>query len=139
MKSLIAVLCLTAFAAGCTQYGPQPPQVTTGRPYGAYAYTNDYIGPANSPFRTWTTAQLQERRRELYYMVPQTQTPQQVAAYVYHGPSLPQQDEIRAIEGELNRRYAAGDKSAALEPAWPETRRHALPGNIPGQSPIFGE
>jgi hypothetical protein len=124
MKALIASISLSAFLAGCAQTGPQPPTVTTGRPYAAYAYSSDYVGPANSAFRTWTTAQLQQRREELYYMVPQTQTRNGVAAYIYHGPQLPQQDEIRAIEGELNRRYAAGDKTAILKPAWPEVRRH---------------
>jgi len=38
--------------------------------------------------------------------------------------ALPQQDEIKAIEVELNRRYQAGDKSADLIPFWPESRRH---------------
>jgi len=32
----------------------------------------------------------------------------------YHGQPLPQQDEIKAIEVELNRRYQVGDKSANL-------------------------
>jgi hypothetical protein len=110
--------------ASCTQSGPQPPTVTTGRPYGAYAYGSDYIGPSNSSFRSWTTAQLQKRREELYYMVPQTQTRNGVAAYIYHGGQLPAQDEIRAIEGELNRRYSLGDREAILKPVWPEARRH---------------
>jgi hypothetical protein len=32
----------------------------------------------------------------------------------YHGQPPPQQDEIKAIEVELNRRYQVGDKSANL-------------------------
>jgi hypothetical protein len=65
----------------------------------------------SSPYSTWTTAQLQQRRNDLYYMLPQRPAP---------GAPLPQQDEIRAIEVELNRRFRAGDKTAELKPAWPQ-------------------
>jgi len=47
-----------------------------------------------------------------------------VPAYIYHGQPLPQQDEIKAIEVELNRRYQAGDKTAELKEFWPSVRRH---------------
>jgi hypothetical protein len=41
---------------------------------------------------------------------------------------LPQQDEIKAIEVELNKRYKAGDKTANLEEFWPNVRRHIASG-----------
>jgi hypothetical protein len=69
-------------------------------------------GPPNSPYREWTTAQLQQRRSDLYYMLPQRPNAAQ-------GAQLPQQEEIRAIEGELIRRFRAGDKTAELKPVWP--------------------
>ena len=69
-------------------------------------------GPPNSPYREWTTAQLQQRRSDLDYMLPQRTNAGQSA-------QLPQQEEIRAIEGELIRRFRAGDKAAELKPVWP--------------------
>jgi hypothetical protein len=41
---------------------------------------------------------------------------------------LPQQDEIKAIEVELNWRYQHGDKSAELKEFWPSSRRHIASG-----------
>jgi hypothetical protein len=41
---------------------------------------------------------------------------------------LPQQDEIKAIEVELNNRYKAGDKTAELKEFWPSARRHIASG-----------
>jgi hypothetical protein len=52
-----------------------------------------------------------------------------VPAYVYSGMALPQQDEIKGIETELNQRYQAGDKSAELKEFWPSTRRHIASGS----------
>ena len=75
-------------------------------------------------YANWSTAQLQQRRLDLYGMTPLAQSRNGVPEYIYHGQALPQQDEIKAIEVELNRRYQAGDKSAALVPFWPESRRH---------------
>lgn len=77
-----------------------------------------------------TTAQLQERRLELYKLVPRSA--QRLSAspdvrggsnasnnYVteYHtfGGPLPQQDEIVQIERELDRRRTRGDKAAYFE------------------------
>ncbi len=100
---------LASVLFSCTEAGPQPPMVTTGYPYA---------------YRTWTTAQLQQRRLDLYNMVPQRQDRHGVAEYTYRGVPLPQQDEIRLVEAELSRRYQAGDKAAELKPAWPEERRH---------------
>ncbi|MBV9008277.1 MAG: hypothetical protein JO354_03790 [Verrucomicrobia bacterium] len=110
--------------AGCTTAGPQPPTVTTGLPYSAYARSNDYRVPVTNRYRSWSTAQLQERRKELYYMIPQTQDRNGVAAYYRGSLPLPQEDELRLVEAELNRRYHAGDTAAMLQPVWPESRRH---------------
>ncbi len=127
MKEMMAVLgagILTSALFGCTQAGPQPPVVTTGYPYATYAGGRDVPTPRNPAYRDWTTAQLQQRRIDLYNMVPQSQSRHGVAEYTYRGVPLPQQDEIRAVEAELSRRYQAGDKAAELKPAWPEERRH---------------
>jgi hypothetical protein len=42
--------------------------------------------------------------------------------------ALPQQDEIKAIEVELNWRFQHGDKSAELKDFWPNERRHIASG-----------
>ena len=55
-------------------------------------------------------------------------TRNEVPAYIYSGMPLPQQDEIKAIEVELNKRYQAGDKSAELKEFWPSARRHIASG-----------
>ena len=52
----------------------------------------------------------------------------EVPAYIYSGMPLPQQDEIKAIEVELNNRYKAGDKTAELKEFWPSARRHIASG-----------
>jgi hypothetical protein len=69
---------------------------------------------------------LQKRRLDLYAMVPLARTRNEVPAYIYEGIPTRQQDEIRAIEAELNRRYQAGDRAARIESAWPESRRHGI-------------
>jgi len=127
MKEMMAILgagILTSVLLGCTEAGPQPPVVTHGYPYATYAGGRDVPTPPNPAYRSWTTAQLQQRRTDLYNMVPQRQDRHGVAEYTYRGVPLPQQDEIRAVEAELSRRYQAGDKAAELKPAWPEERRH---------------
>ena len=134
MKPLLAftVACGSlAGLIGCAEESA-PPTASTGLPYAAYATSSDLPGPRNSGYRNWTTAQLQERRKDLYYTIPQRQTqrglargvPGGIPEYISRGDQLPQQDEIRAIEGELNRRYRNGDKAAILKPVWPEERRH---------------
>jgi hypothetical protein len=65
----------------------------------------------------------------MYAMQPLARTRNEVPAYIYHGMPLPQQDEIKAIEVELNRRYQAGDKSAELKEFWPSSRRHIASGS----------
>jgi hypothetical protein len=78
--------------------------------------------PVNSPLRRMTTAQLQQRRLDLYKTVPQGQTRRGQPYFIYHGGPLPQQDEILAIEGELRRRFDHGDKAAELHRAIPGTQ-----------------
>jgi hypothetical protein len=115
MKPLMAAI-LAATLAACAE----SPSATTStgipnRPYAVYQTNhNDYAPPANSPFRKWTTAQLQQRRIDLYATVEYRQNRNGVPVYTYRGQALPQQDEIFAIEAELNRRFQAGDKSAEL-------------------------
>ncbi len=126
MKTLIAIFGAALTAAtlvSCTS-GPEPATTATGLPYGAYSTSNDSRVPVSQAYRSWTTAQLQKRRQDLYYTVPQSQTRQGVPEYITHGGQLPQQDEIRVIEAELNRRYHSGDKTALLKETWPEVRRH---------------
>ena len=114
--SMAAILGVTGVVlAGCAT---SPTASYTGipnSPYAKYAYNSgyDYV-PADSPYRRWTTAQLQDRRRDLYATVPYRQDRHGLPVYQYVGTPLPQQDEIFAIEAELNRRYKAGDKDAEL-------------------------
>ena len=122
-------LLLAAFAAGligCAQQPAPPPgpAVTGGYTYDRYARTAEVWGYANPVYKNWTTEQLQKRRLDLYATVPLARTSSEVPAYIYSGMALPQQDEIKAIEVELNRRYQTGDKSALLEDFWPYARRH---------------
>ena len=127
MKEMMAVIgagILTSVLFGCTQAGPQPPVVTTGYPYATYQGGRDVPIPRSPSYRDWTTAQLQQRRLDLYNMVPQSQSRHGVGEYTYRGMPLPQQDDLRLVEHELSLRYQAGDKAAELKPAWPEERRH---------------
>ncbi len=124
-------LLLAVFAAsliGCAGQPPAPVQ-TANYPYDRYARTAEVWGHPNPVYRSWTTEQLQKRRLDLYGMVTLTQTRNGVPAYIYHGQPLPQQDEIKAIEAELNRRYQAGDKTAELIQFWPDVRRHIASGS----------
>jgi hypothetical protein len=126
-------LFLAAFAVGligcANQPAPSPgPAVTGSYPYSRYAYTADVWGYRSPAYRDWSTAQLQQRRLDLYAQVPFTRTRNEVPAYIYNGIALPQQDEIKAIEVELNWRYQHGDKSAELKEFWPSTRRHIASG-----------
>src|SRR5438128_1857061 len=91
-------------------------------PYVAYGTGRyDYV-PADSPLRKVSTEELQARRRKLYGSVPFTETRRNgIPVYKYHDQPLPQQDEIFAIEAELNRRYQAGDRAAELTRPIPGT------------------
>ena len=126
-------LFLAAFAVGLIGCANQPAPspgvaVTGGYPYSRYAYTADVWGYRSPAYRDWSTAQLQQRRLDLYAQVPFTRNRNEVPAYIYQGIALPQQDEIKAIETELNWRYKQGDKSAELKEFWPSTRRHIASG-----------
>ena len=126
-------LFLAAFAVGligcANQPAPPPgPAVTGGYPYSRYAYTTDAWGHRSPAYKDWSTDQLQKRRLDLYATVPFTRTRNEVPAFIYSGMALPQQDEIKAIEVELNWRYDHGDKSAELKDFWPYERRHIASG-----------
>ena len=127
-------LLFAAFAVGLVGCAQQPapppgPAVTGGFPYDRYARTAVVWGYRNPVYKDWTTEQLQKRRMALYGMTPLARTRNEVPAYLYYdGGLLPQQDEIKAIEVELNARFQAGDKSAELEEFWPSTRRHIASG-----------
>ncbi|MFZ3376391.1 MAG: hypothetical protein WA183_12630 [Chthoniobacterales bacterium] len=126
MKQLLALLLTTGFF-GCTTEPPQQITVAnTHYPYSRYSTSAEVTGPTNTPYATWTTAQLQKRRLDLYAMVPLARTRNEVPAYIYEGIPTRQQDEIKAIEAELNRRCQAGDRAARIESAWPESRRHGI-------------
>jgi hypothetical protein len=96
-------LLLLIFAAGLIGCAEQPPApaVTTGYPYSRYSTTAEAWGYRSARYANWSTPE-----------------------YIYHGQALPQQDEIKTIEVELNWRYQSGDKTAELIPFWPESRRH---------------
>ena len=117
MKTLIAVafaavLATSAYAQSASREGQPVGPKTTGP--GAYS-------PTNSPFRKWTTAELQQRRLDLYRQIPQRQDRHGRPVFIHHGGEAfsDQQKEIYAIEGELNYRFDHGDKSAELKRAMP--------------------
>ena len=122
IKQLLALI-FAAGLVGCAEQAP-PPVVNAGYPYSRYSTTAEVWGYRSGIYANWTTAQLQQRRLDLYGMTPLAQSRQGVPEYIYHGQALPQQDEIKTIEVELNRRYQSGDKTAELIPFWPESRRH---------------
>jgi hypothetical protein len=125
---LILASTLAAGLVGCAQQAASPrgPAVTGGYTYDRYARSAEVWGYPNPIYKNWTTEQLQKRRLDLYTTVPLTRTPNEVPAYIYSGMALPQQDEIKAIEVELNRRYQAGDKTADLIPFWPESAARTI-------------
>src|SRR5436309_12755449 len=122
-------LLLVAFAVGligCAQQPAPPPgpAVTGGYTYDRYARSAEAWGYANPVYKNWTTQQLQKRRLDLYAQVPFTRNRNEVPAYIYSAMALPQQEEIKAIEVDLNPRYQAGDKTAELKEFAPVSRRH---------------
>lgn len=114
MKRLLAVL-FAASLPGCADSPAPAPTVGRSYPAAQYATSRPDNSPPDSPYRSWTTAQLQQRRVDLYRMVPQRQTRKGVPVYITRGARLPQEEEILTIEGELARRYQAGDKTAELK------------------------
>jgi hypothetical protein len=129
MKRLF-LAALAAGLIGCAEQPAAPPGVgvTGGYTYSRYATTAEAWGYRNPVYKNWTTEQLQKRRLDLYATQPFTRTREEVPAYIYSGIPLPQQDEIKAIEVELNLRYKAGDKTAELKEFWPSVRRHIASG-----------
>jgi hypothetical protein len=117
MKTLFAVLlalgfvtCVNAQTNGGTSAAALGPRTGPA-----------YYSPPNSPYKKWTTAQLQQRRLDLYRQIPQRQDRHGRPVFIHHegeGES-DQQKEIYAIEAELNYRYQHGDKSAELKRAMP--------------------
>jgi hypothetical protein len=118
MKTLLAVT-IAAVLVG-SAYG-QGTTAGTGQPLGPKTTGPGSYSPENSPYRKWTTAALQQRRLELYRQIPQKQDRHGRPVFIHHGGEAfsDQQREIYAIEGELNRRYQAGDKDAELKRAMP--------------------
>jgi hypothetical protein len=113
MRKLLATL----FVFGLAAWTDSPTAVAQAPndSYSKYQTGNYASSPKNSPLRKMSTAQLQQRRLDLYKTIPYGQTRRGVPYYTYRGQPLPQQDEVLAIEAELNRRYQAGDKSAELK------------------------
>lgn len=119
MKTFLTI----AILASAISFAHAQSEAVPNRGYSRYATGVPATSPKDSPFRKWTTSNLQQRRVELYRTVTRHETRQGVPVYHYHqGDTSPQQDEIFAIESELNRRYQAGDKAAELQ--------RAIPGNI---------
>src|SRR5689334_5618074 len=85
------------------------------------------LATSNSDYSRWSTSQLQQKRLELYKELPQVGNRKHVAVYAKHGQPLPEEDEIRLIEQELDKRKAAGDKAAYYEPAAPSIYKHKQP------------
>ena len=124
MKTLIAVVIAAVLVSSA--YGQSAS--ANGQPVGPKTTGPGAFSPANSPYRKWTTKQLQQRRLDLYRQIPQTQTNlpghRGEPVFIHHegeGES-DQQKEIYAIEAELNRRYQAGDKDAEPKRAMPGTQ-----------------
>jgi hypothetical protein len=131
MKTLLVVAVAAILAACAEQPAAGPGYVGPGQPLGAKT-TPAYYSQPNSPFRKWTTAQLQQRRRDLDGQIPQTQTRLGQPAFIHHeGEAVSQQqNEIYAIEAELNRRYQAGDKEAELKRAMPGSQHPGATGRV---------
>ena len=108
--------CLTLGILAATVWCAQAQSNVPNRGYTPYLHGVPASSPKDSPFRAWATEQLQQRRVELYRYVTRSETRRGFPVYHYHeGDPSPQQNEIFAIESELNRRYQAGDKKAELQ------------------------
>ena len=117
MKTLLAV----AIAAVLVSTANGQSGSAEGQPVGPKTTGPGAYYPPNSPFKKWTTAQLQQRRLDLYRQIPQKQDRHGRPVFIHHGGEAfsDQQKEIYAIEGELNYRYQHGDKDAELKRAMP--------------------
>jgi hypothetical protein len=116
MKTLLAVAMAAVLVSAANAQTPG-----TGQPVGPKTTGPGSFSPANSPYKKWTTAQLQQRRLDLYRQIPQRQDRHGRPIFIHHGGEAfsDQQNEIYAIEGELNFRYQHGDKDAELKRAMP--------------------
>jgi hypothetical protein len=116
MKRLLTLVFVAVFPA-LVESQAQAPTPTTVRSYPDARNSTGISAssPKDSPYRKWTTAELQKRRIDLYRMVPQKQNRHGVPVYITHGDKTPQQQEIETIEAELLYRYQHGDKSAELK------------------------
>jgi len=72
-------------------------------PYSRYAFTRR-MGHRSPAYKNWSTAQLQQRRLDLYGMNPLTQT-REACLRISITASDALTREIKAIEVELNWRY----------------------------------
>jgi len=117
MKTLLAVLVTASFISCANAQSNNGTSAAALGPRTGPAY----YSPKNSPYRKWTTAQLQQRRLDLYRQIPQRQDRNGRPIFIHHeGEGVSdQQKEIYAIEAELNRRYQQGDKDAELTRAMP--------------------
>ncbi len=117
MKTLLAVVIAAIVISSA--YGQSVSG--SGQPLGPKTTGPGAYSPANSPFKKWTTAQLQQRRLDLYRQIPQRQDRRGRPVFIHHGGEAfsDQQREIYVIEGELNYRYQHGDKGAELKRAMP--------------------
>ena len=117
MKTLLAVAIAAVLVT--TAYGQSAS--ANGQPVGPKTTGPGAFSPANSPYRKWSTAELQRRRLDLYRQIPQKQDRHGRPVFIHHGGEAfsDQQKEIYAIEGELNYRYDHGDKSAEPKRAMP--------------------
>jgi hypothetical protein len=120
MKTLLAVLIAGLVVGSASGQGT----AGNGQPVGPKTTGPGSYSPENSPFKKWSTAQLQQRRLDLYRQIPQTQDRHGRPVFIHHGGEAfsDQQKEIYAIEGELNYRYQHGDKDAELKRAMPGTQ-----------------
>jgi len=64
IKRLLALI-FAAGLVGCAEQ-PPPPVVNAGYPYSRYSTTAEVWGYRSGIYANWTTAQLQQRRLDLY-------------------------------------------------------------------------
>src|SRR4029077_12107316 len=121
MKTLLAVAIAALLASSA--YGQS--LSANGQPVGPKTTGPGAYSPPNSPYKKWTTAQLQQRRLDLYRQIPQTQTNlpghRGEPVFIHHGGEAfsDQTTNIYAIAWGLTWRYQHGDKDAELKRAMP--------------------
>ena len=117
MKTLLAVLLALGFITSVNAQSGNATDAASLGPRTGPAY----YSPPNSPYKKWSTAQLQQRRLDLYRQIPQRQDRHGRPVFIHHSGDgeSDQQKEIYAIEAELNYRYQHGDKDAELKRAMP--------------------